>query len=58
MPRIQINYTSGLSMILECDDISGMEDGGKLLQLTVENPRPRAVHIGIENIESIWELET
>jgi hypothetical protein len=54
-PKVQINYKSGLSMIMECDNfkISRVSSG---ISFEWENGIPNPMLIGVDDIESVWEL--
>jgi hypothetical protein len=53
--QVQINYRSGISMVVECDDftISGPKGMRKIEWVDAE---PRPMILGIEDIESVWQL--
>ena len=55
--RVQVNYKSGHSMIIECDDFTikvNRIDGRKSIEW--DNAQPRPMLLGVEYIESVWEL--
>lgn len=53
--RVQINYKSGLSVVFECDKfaIKGAA-GSRSMEWEAAVPRPML--LGINEIESVWEL--
>lgn len=53
-PRVQINYKSGQSMVIEVDNFTINKGPG--LRAEWENATPRPLLLGVDEIESIWEL--
>lgn len=54
--KIQINYKSGISMVVKCSEWTVRSGMDGLLYVSIENPEPHGVHLGMDHIESIWEL--
>lgn len=56
--RVQINYKSGQSVVIECDKFSCRREpaSNELAELTWENATPRALFMGFNDVESVWEL--
>lgn len=55
MAKVQINYKSGISMVVKCDEFT-IKRGGLGKSFEWENMSPRPLLIGIEDVESVWEL--
>ena len=55
--RVQINYKSGISMVIECDECTVKRShGGGVGSIELDNAQPRPLLFGVEDIESVWEL--
>ena len=55
---IQIIYRSGSSVTLTCDRFAVTRTGTNgQLKVEYTNPRPRPLLIGVDDIESVWELK-
>lgn len=54
--RVRINYKSGISMEIECDNFGVKRLSGRDLSITWENAVPRPLLIGVDDIESVWEV--
>jgi hypothetical protein len=54
--RVKINYKSGLSETIICDEFTVKTVGAEILSVEWVNPSPRPLHIGANDIESVWEL--
>lgn len=55
MPKVQINYKSGISMVVRCDELT-IERGALGKTFEWNNMSPRPLLMGIEDVESVWEL--
>lgn len=56
MASVQINYKSGQSVVVKCKDFTINSPGGSITHLEWEDAKPRPLHIGIGEIESVWQL--
>lgn len=54
--KVQINYQSGRSVVITCRDFTVNRRGSKIASVEWENAKPDALHMGIDDIESIWQL--
>jgi hypothetical protein len=55
--RVQINYRSGISMVVECDEFTisrSKFNNAKSIEWAGAEPDP--MWLGIEDIESVWQL--
>ena len=59
MYKVQINYKSGNSFIFECEEFSvkTSTSDGSLIEVSFTNLKPKLMYIGINNIESIIQLQ-
>lgn len=59
MYKVQINYKSGNSFIFECEEFSVKTStlDGNLAEVSFTNSKPKLMYIGINNIESIIQLQ-
>lgn len=59
MYKVQINYKSGNSFIFECEEFSVKTStlDGSLTEVSFTNLKPKLMYIGINNIESIIQLQ-
>lgn len=58
MAKIQINYKSGRQIIVTADTFAvttGLT--GDLSEINAENVAPHALFVGINEIESVWEIK-
>lgn len=53
---VQINYRSGHTMKVTCDSFTVTHAGGDILQIEWKNVSPNPLHMGVSQIESVWEL--
>lgn len=54
--RVQINYRSGQSMVIECDSFSATKKGGiATFEWVAAVPTP--LYMGADYIESVWQLD-
>jgi hypothetical protein len=56
MARVQINYKSGLSMVVEVDEFEITRRAIGDLSVSWVAAQPRPLLLGIDDIESVWEL--
>ncbi len=55
--KIQITYKSGKVQIVKCDKmIATRNNAGELSSLEFDNLSPKTLYLGINNIESIFQL--
>ena len=56
--RVQINYKSGQSVVIDCNDfkVSWSQVTGEVTKLTWSDASPNPLMAGLSSIESIWEL--
>jgi hypothetical protein len=54
--RVQINYKSGQSIVVKCKEFSCKYRGSTLVELKWEGINSNPLYIGIDDIESVWEL--
>lgn len=54
--KIQINYKSGISAKVSCDEFKIGYHNSELTRYEGEGMKPRPLFIGMNDIESIWEL--
>lgn len=54
--KVQINYKSGTSMVVECEDFGLKRIGGDLTSVNWDSCKPNPMFIGVDDIESVWEL--
>lgn len=53
--RIQINYKSGISMVIECDEFRIRNTAtGRCYEW--ESAEPNPMHLGADSVESVWQL--
>lgn len=57
MARVQVNYKSGAFMVTEVDEftVTRNQTTGNL-SAEWENAKPRPLLLGLDDVESIWEL--
>lgn len=55
--RVQINYKSGLSMVIECDEFKITRSGSGPKSYAWADANPRPMLLGADDIESVWELQ-
>jgi hypothetical protein len=53
VPKVQINYKSGHSMVITCDEF---EVEGRGFSYFWKNAKPRPLQFGADDVESVWEL--
>jgi hypothetical protein len=56
--RVQINFKSGLSTVIECDDFTAKYRGVTLTGIEWEGAAPIPMYINIGEVESVWEIPT
>jgi hypothetical protein len=55
--KVQINYKSGQSVVVTCTQFKVKWDGvGGIHRVEWADVKPNPLHIGINEIESIWEI--
>lgn len=54
--KVQINYRSGISMVIECTDFTITRGITGLKSYEWENAEPNPILIGADDIESVWQL--
>lgn len=56
MNKIEIHYKSGRSLIVTCEEFKVWHSGGEITRYEGVGMKPRPLLIGLDEIESIWEL--
>jgi hypothetical protein len=56
MPKVQINYRTGRSITVQCDEFTITRKPGNTEYQWV-NMVPNPLLIGVEDIESVWEIQ-
>ncbi|MBB3752694.1 hypothetical protein FHT44_005206 [Mycolicibacterium sp. BK634] len=56
MSKVQINYKSGRSIVIKCEDFKATRVGSDLRKVEWRAAVPDPLFIGLDDIESIWEL--
>ena len=56
--KVQVNYKSGISMVfwVKKFDIEIDKNGKRTVTWEASDPRDNAIYIGVDNIESVWEV--
>lgn len=54
--KVRINFRSGHSVTVKCDNFKTKYVGNKLTAIEWENMSPKHLFISLEDIESIWEV--
>lgn len=54
--QVCINYKSGRQVVFTCTNFKVSMSGGELWKVTWENAEPNPMHIGVSDIESVWEM--
>lgn len=55
--HVAIRYKSGTIQYVWCKKLSVSKDGSSMTSLEWEDMVPKPLHMGIDEIESIWQLE-
>ena len=53
--RITVIYKSGATIDLTCEDFSVRQAGGTITQLAWDDPEPRPLHIGVDDVAAVWD---
>jgi hypothetical protein len=56
MGKVQINYKSGQSVVVKCSSFKFVRKGSDMTVEWSNDAKPRPLLIGVDDIESIWEL--
>jgi len=54
--RVRVIYKSGAIVDLTCKDFTARTRGGTLVEVEWDDPEPRPMYFGVDNVAAIWEL--
>lgn len=54
--KVQINFKSGKTLIVKASKFTVRTNNGEITRIEWENITPKPLHLGADQVESIWQV--